>query len=69
MDWQSVYSSHVDKIAYDEGSQQLYVVWQSGKTSVYDGVPSNVADEVRKSPSIGSALRETIKGLYSHRYL
>jgi hypothetical protein len=66
-DMRDVYSSHVSRIGFDDG--KLIVEWNSGKTSIYPGVPEQLANEVMNSPSIGSALRERIKGVYSHTYL
>lgn len=64
-----VHSSHVDKIGYSAETAELLVVWDSGKTSVYSGVPSALADEVLNSWSVGSALSARIKGQYEHRYV
>jgi hypothetical protein len=65
-DMRDVYSSHVDAIGYE--GDTLIVQWSSGKVSHYENVPPDVADEVMNSPSIGSALRQSIKGTYRHRY-
>jgi hypothetical protein len=67
MEMRSVYSSHVSSIGYENGN--LIVEWANGRTSEYSGVPENVAEEVMNAPSIGSALRNSIKGAYVHRYL
>jgi hypothetical protein len=63
-----VYSSHVDTVHYDEKTKELSVTWQTGKTSVYSGVPADLADKVAKSWSVGSAIRDQIKPYYEHRY-
>ena len=63
-----VFSSHVDKIGYDPGASELVVTWDSGKTSIYTGVPAGVAENVMNSWSVGKALTETVKGQYGHRY-
>jgi hypothetical protein len=65
----SVFSSHVDRIGHDMQTGELHVVWDSGKTSVYSGVPADVADDVSQSWSVGSALTAKVKGKYAHRYL
>ncbi len=65
----SVFSSHVSEIGYDADTAELIVVWQSGKTSAYSGVPDDVAREVVNAASVGSAVRDMIKGVYPHRYV
>jgi hypothetical protein len=62
-----VYSSHVAEIGFENG--ELTVTWSSGKTSVYSGVPESTANEVMSAASVGSALRELVKGQYSHKYI
>lgn len=62
-------SENVATIEYDTDSSELFVTWKrSGKTSIYEGVPPDVADTVAKSWSVGAALNEQIKGKYPHRY-
>lgn len=63
----SVYSSHVNTIGHD--GTDLFVTWDSGKTSVYKGVPAKLASEVTSSWSVGKALAEQVKGKYDHEYL
>lgn len=65
-EWTSIYSSHVDSIAYENGD--LLVKWDSGKVSRYKAVPQEVAETVMKSWSVGGALAEMIKGQYEHSY-
>ena len=65
---QSVFSSHVSRVGYDADTQELHVEWDSGKTSVYSGVPPDVADEARKSWSVGTFLTENVKYQFPHRY-
>lgn len=65
----SVYSSHVDKIGHDAEANELHVKWQgSGKTSVYEGVPADLAHQVMNAHSVGQALNEHIKDNYKHHY-
>ena len=35
----SVFSSHVDRIGHDAQTGELYVQWDTGKTSVYPASP------------------------------
>ncbi len=68
MEMREVYSNRVASIGYEDG--KLIVKWaKGGKTSVYDGVPKELADQVMNAPSIGQALRMSIEGVYSHSYL
>jgi len=67
-DMTPVHSSHVDSVGYDATAQEMHVRWDSGKTSIYSGVPAELADEVLKSWSVGSALTEKVKSAFSHRY-
>lgn len=63
-----VYSSHVDSVGFDAETKELYVEWDSGKTSIYSGVSAALADEVSKSWSVGKAVREQIIDKFPHRY-
>ena len=65
---QDVYSSHVNRMGYDPETKEMTVEWDSGKTSVYDGVPEKVFSDVSTSYSIGKAMNAMVKGKYSHRY-
>jgi hypothetical protein len=63
-----VYSSHVTAVGHDPEKQELHVQWDTGKTSIYAGVPASLAEQVRTSASVGQALRDRVKGKYDHRY-
>lgn len=62
-----VFSSHIDEIDYADGT--LTVRWQTGRVSNYSGVPAEVAKQVMGAASIGSALRNLVRGRYDHAYL
>jgi len=66
---QPVFSSSVDSIGYDPETQALHVAWAGGKTSVYRGVPADVAEDASKSWSVGTFLNENVKDKYPHQYL
>ncbi len=67
---QSVYSSHVGSVGYDAETRELHVEWyDTGKTSVYSGVPPEVGAEAASAWSVGQYLTQNVKGRYSHRYL
>lgn len=63
-----VYSSHVNRIGYDLDTNELVVIWDNGKTSVYAGVQRDKADEVMNSWSVGKAIHNQIKPHHEHRY-
>jgi hypothetical protein len=69
MSWsRNVVSSNVQSLTYDDDTQELSVLWNSGRTSVYSGVPDGLADEVSRAPSVGVVMNEKIKPFYPHRY-
>lgn len=69
MSWsKSVYSSNVSEVGYDSDTGELLVTWKSGKTSAYQGVPEDLAEQVSRAPSVGQMLNSEIKPYYSHRY-
>ena len=69
MSWQnSVFSSNVSEIGYDDETGEMLVVWNSGRTSAYAGVPEDVALQASKAPSVGQFLNTEIKPFYAHRY-
>jgi len=63
-----VWSSHVTAIGHDPDTNELHVTWDTNRTSVYSGVPADLADQVTKSWSVGEALRTMVKGQFEHRY-
>ncbi len=70
MQWREVYSSSVNRIAYDPATQRLHVEWQrNGKVSQYDNVPPEKADAVMNAWSVGKAVRELQKDEHPHSYL
>jgi len=66
---QDVFSSHINQIGHDPDTGELHVAWDSGKRSIYSGVPADVAQTVMRSWSVGKALTTKVKGgQYEHRY-
>jgi hypothetical protein len=51
-----VYSSFVSEVGYDPATQELHVTYQRGGSTVYSGVPPEVALKILDAPSIGEAL-------------
>ncbi len=65
--WESVESSNIDMIGYDQDSSQLHVRFKSGAEYVYDEVPVAVHEEFLDADSKGKFLNERIKGRYEYR--
>jgi hypothetical protein len=65
----SVFSSHIDRVSYDDASGRLTVVYQNGKTSAHNGVPAEVAHRVMTAESVGKALHTHVRGKFDHSYL
>ena len=63
-----VFSSNVAEVGYDADTAELFVTWKSGKTSVYTGVPADVAQAAMTAYSVGQAIQQDIIPNYPHRY-
>jgi KTSC domain-containing protein len=66
LNWKNIYSSHIDRIAYDPVAQELHVTWDTGKHSIYGNVPPAKASAVMNSASVGTALHTKIKRQLNH---
>ena len=66
--FRSVYSSTVAKVGYDEKTNEMHVVWQTGKHSIYSGVSHDEFDSISTDFSVGKAIHQRLKGKYDHRY-
>jgi hypothetical protein len=64
MNLKKVDSSMVNAVGYDSKSRSLEVVFRSGKAWIYEDVPKKVYQELIKSTSIGSYMRECIIDCY-----
>jgi len=62
--WESVESTNIDMIGYDEDNSQLHVKFRSGAEYVYNEVPPAVYQEFLDADSKGKFLNERIKGRY-----
>ena len=69
IDHTPVHSSSVETVGYDANTQELHVVWKSGKTSIYSNVPQSVARSASTAWSPGKFLKEEVQPNYAHRYL
>lgn len=65
-------SSMVYAVAYDPPTQELLVIFTSGKTYIYEGVPRKVYEDLMSADSKGSYMGSFIIDVYpfstpSHR--
>ena len=66
--FQRVFSSTVQHISHDPSTGDMSVAWKDGKTSVYKGVPADLAQQVANAPSVGKALHALVKPHFTHEY-
>lgn len=70
MSWQqSVYSSNVESVGWNDATGDLEITWKNGRVSAYAGVPEELATQLANAPSVGSMLNAEIRNQFSHRYL
>ncbi len=60
----SVESSNIEKIGYNEHTRILEVQFKNGKRYRYSGVPVDIFKSLRESPSKGHFLSAHIKKFY-----
>ena len=60
-----VESSMIQAVGYDRKTHVLEVVFTSGQTYCYEGVPSKVYKELMAAASKGQYMRSEIIGVYS----
>ena len=61
-----VFSSFVDKISYDDATQEFSIQYTAGGSTTYQKVPPDVADKVLGAASVGAALHEHVRGQFQH---
>ena len=66
MNWQSVMSSTIDRVAYDEPSMVLAVEFRNGSQYQYFDVPRHVYDELLNAGSPGQYLAQNVKKSYRY---
>ncbi|MCE5327879.1 MAG: KTSC domain-containing protein [Planctomycetaceae bacterium] len=64
VDMQSVESSNIQAIGYDEAAEELHVQFNNGTTYVYQKVPPELHASLMNAPSKGSFLNRQIKGSF-----
>jgi hypothetical protein len=68
MGWsQSVLSSNVSEVGYDDEAGELIVTFSNGSVYAYADVDEGTAIALSKAPSVGQMLNSEIKGQYAYR--
>lgn len=67
MIFQSVESSMIQSVGYDEAAEILQVVFNTGKVYEYSGVPKEVYAELLSAASKGSFMQQSIIDCYPYR--
>lgn len=62
-----VLSSHIAAVGHD--GDFLYVEFIDGKVARYNGVPPDVVQQLRDSPSVGKTFNELVRGQTSFSYV
>lgn len=66
MDRDTVASSNIASVGYDEKTETLEVEFLSGAVYQYYGVPKNIHEELMKAQSKGQFLNTYIKNAYPY---
>lgn len=61
MDMIYVDSSSIEQIGYDEGSQEIHVVFLKGGHYVYSQVSEHIFENLKNSDSIGTFVNSVLK--------
>ena len=64
MERESVSSSNISSIGYDQGSETLEIEFHNGGVYQYFDVPRGVYDELMSADSHGRYLASNIKGVF-----
>lgn len=64
---ETVVSSTVHSIGYNENLRKLVVKFNSGGAYAYDNVPTIVFKEMLEAESPGKYLAEKVKGIYPYK--
>lgn len=70
MSWsQSVFSSMISEVGWDDSTEELLVTFKNGRTAAYKGPDEAKATELANAASVGATFNAEIKNFYSFRYL
>lgn len=63
----SVSSTSIDKLGYEEQRAQLQITFKSGRTYVYEDVPVDTYEELLSAESQGAYFNRHIRDAYEYR--
>ena len=63
-----VLSTYVDKVGYDDETDELHITYNNGKTAVFKDVDAKTANAVMNGPSVGQALHRHVRGKFEFEY-
>ncbi len=66
MDRQSVPSSNLSSVGYDESTETLEVQFQNGSVFQYHGVPKEIHGQLVNARSVGGFFSSNIKNTFEH---
>lgn len=66
MRWQSVVSSHLERVRYDEDSMVLEIEFHGGDQYQYFDVPKNIYEGLISANSKGGYFHNNIKGHFRY---
>lgn len=66
LDWKTVDSSNVQRIAYDEGTCTLAVTFHNGGLYSYDHVDMEVFTDMQHAESVGKFLNAKVKPFHTY---
>jgi hypothetical protein len=69
MELVTVESSMINAVGYDAAAQELVVVFNSGKTYRYTGVPQTVYADLLAADSKGQYMRACVIGVYPDHHV
>jgi KTSC domain len=70
MAWsQSVFSSMITDVGWNDESEELLVTFKNGRTAAYKGLTEDKAHELANAASVGSMFNSEIKNFYPFRYV
>jgi len=62
-----VKSANLSKVGYDEESELLLIVFNSGSIYEFQKVPKDLYESLMQAPSIGSFFNKTIRNRYVYK--
>ncbi len=69
MDHQSVSSSNLSSVGYDESTETLEVQFQNGSVYQYHGVSAEIHEQLMQARSVGGFFHSNIRNTFEHSKL